>query len=186
MNVFRFLISVSLISGATLCGVNPVRGERPSDDERVPFDLVILNQVIEHMSDLHAILEAINHSLKPNGILLIETPSMEGLDHRLFKNRYWGGYHFPRHWVIFNEKLLKHLLEMHHFNVQETHYLTSPSFWLQSCHHALWDKGYKKLALIFSVKNPFALALFTMIDLIHIFSNKKTSNMRIIARKTSS
>ena len=31
----------------------------------------------------------------------MKTPNVEGLDAKLLRHRNWGGYHAPRHWVLF-------------------------------------------------------------------------------------
>jgi len=43
---------------------------------------------------------------RPGGITVLRTPSTEGLDAKLFRSGNWGGYHCPRHWVLFTEKTL--------------------------------------------------------------------------------
>src|SRR5712691_2321572 len=75
------------------------------------FDLIFLIQVLEHLSDPRSAVEKIALMLRPGGRVMIETPSTNCLDFRLFKRRYWGGYHFPRHFNLFvrehAEKLLR-------------------------------------------------------------------------------
>lgn len=147
------------------------------------FDLIILNQVIEHLDDVRGVIEAIQRLLKPGGIIFIETPSFDGLDARLFKSRYWGGYHFPRHWYIFNARLLEQLLSEFKFAEIQHEYLTSPSFWVQSFHHFFLDKGYRSIAGFFKASNPFIMAVFTVFDLLMLKLGRPTSNLRMIGRK---
>lgn len=156
-----------------------VEGVRPLET----LDAVILNQVIEHFSNIRGILSAIHNLLAPGGIVFIETPSIEGLDAKLFGGRYWGGYHFPRHWYLFSARLLRRLLEESGFEVVAEEYLASPSFWIQSLHHFFLDKGFPRLAGFFDVKNPFLLAPFTLFDTLTAFIGGKTSNMRVVACK---
>jgi SAM-dependent methyltransferase len=147
------------------------------------YDVEILNQVIEHFADVRRLLETCSRLLKPGGHLFIETPSTEGIDSRLFHQRYWGGYHFPRHFYLFDEGTLKRLLGEHGFEPIRTRYLTSPAFWVQSFHHFLIDHGMKRLANFFSVRNAPLLALFTLLDITIALLGNKTSNMRIVAKK---
>src|SRR6185503_12602246 len=42
---------------------------------RQSFDVVVLNDVLEHLNDPHATLRRCADLLKPNGIMLIQTPS---------------------------------------------------------------------------------------------------------------
>ena len=147
------------------------------------FDLVILNQVIEHVGDVPALLKQIGYLLKPDGILFVETPSFEGLDARLFRARYWGGYHFPRHWYLFNQDSLACMLGQSGYRVIKTNYLASPAFWIQSFHHLLADKGWDFLSRLFRIQNPILLAAFTSFDLAAIFTGRKTSNFRMVAQR---
>lgn len=147
------------------------------------FDLIIMNQVIEHLPDVHSVLTSLSGLLKENGILLIETPSSDGWDAKLFKKRYWGGYHFPRHFYIFNEKNLSSTLNECGFVVKQVEYLASPSFWIQSIHHLVKENISPTLAKFFSASNIGLLVFFTILDkLIGVFG-KPTSNMRVISQK---
>lgn len=157
-------------------------GPLPATSSR-EFDCVIMNQVIEHFADVRGALAAVQVLLRPGGLLFLETPSFDGLDARLFSDRYWGGYHFPRHWYLFNAPLLRELLSASGFDVIEERYLASPSFWIQSLHHFLKDKGRTALARFFEVRNIPLLAVFTLFDLATILAGGKTSTMRLVSRR---
>ena len=150
---------------------------------QMKFGAVILNQVIEHVSNPRLVIRNIKDHLKTDGIIFIETPSWEGVDASLFSSRYWGGYHFPRHFVIYSKSSLCTLLRSEGLEILSTTYLASPTFWIQSCHHFLLEAGWGKLSGFFTNKNPLLLAIFTAIDLVSILIGKPTSNMRIIAVK---
>lgn len=47
------------------------------------FDVVILTEVIEHLPDDHLALKSIYRFLKPNGILILSTPSIKAPLHKL-------------------------------------------------------------------------------------------------------
>lgn len=146
-------------------------------------DVIVLNQVIEHLDNPVGVIKKAYSVLKPGGYFFVETPSAEGWDAKLFKRRYWGGWHFPRHWTIFTLGTLKNLLEKEGFgNIKDT-WLLSPNFWAQSFHHWLIDKGVsEQIAGWMDCKNPFVLAFFSTIDLIQkLFGH--TSNMRLVAQK---
>ena len=155
-------------------------------EESQKFDVVILNQVFEHLPDVNRFLASAREKLRANGVLFIETPSFDGLDAQRFRHRYWGGYHFPRHFYIFNERLLARILDDHHFEVVDIAYLASPSFWVQSLHHALVDHGFKRLARFFDVWNIPLVGFFTLIDLLTIRLGYATSNIRVVARRKDS
>lgn len=146
-------------------------------------DLIVLNQVIEHLDDPSAVLDKASHILKKGGYIFIETPSLDGWDARIFGSRYWGGWHFPRHWTLFTDRTLTKLLEKKNFRVIEKAYLLSPNFWAQSFHHCLIDKGVsERIAGLFDCRNPLALSLFSGVDLLQkVFGH--TSNMRLVGKK---
>ena len=128
-------------------------------------------------------MEKASHLVRPGGALYIETPSTDGLDARLFRSRYWGGYHFPRHWSLFDESSLRRLVEQHGFETARVDYLASPAFWVQSFHHMFMDKNYSRHVVNFwTIRNPLALAIFTILDTVSAGIGK-TSNIRLIARR---
>ncbi len=159
----------------------------PAESLETPerFRVICLNQVLEHLQNPVRVVERLATMLEDGGYLFIETPSTDGRDSRLFQRRYWGGYHIPRHFWLFNEESLRQLLAGTGLEVVEVRYLCSPAFWIQSLHHALLDKGWTTLSKFFSVKNPLLLAVFTALDTITIWFGGKTSNIRIVGRKVS-
>ncbi len=164
-------------------GIQAVAGRFEELDTALQFDLIILNQTIEHLDSPSSVVEKASHLVKPGGALFIETPSTEGLDARLFRSRYWGGYHFPRHWSLFDESSLMRLVELHGFETIRVDYLASPAFWVQSFHHMFLDRNYSQRVVNFwTIRNPLALALFTLLDTVSA-SLGKTSNIRLIARR---
>ena len=149
-----------------------------------PPHLISMNQVIEHLDDPASAIEKAYDMLAPGGYIFIETPSTNSWDYNLFKKRYWGGWHTPRHWVLYDEKSLQYLLEAKGFEVVETNYLLSPNFWLQSMHHLIDEKlGWKKVADYFDVAHFMPLCIASGIDVIQRAVTKKTSNFRMIGRK---
>jgi len=147
------------------------------------FDVIVLNQVIEHFADVNELLSACRRLLKPGGHLLIETPSTSGLDFRWFGKRHWGGYHFPRHFYLFNAPALGRLLSRHGLQVSRVHYLASPAFWTQSLHHRVSESRWPRLASWFHLKNLPLTAAVTLLDLVLATLGGRTSNMRLVAQR---
>ncbi|MDD4994889.1 MAG: class I SAM-dependent methyltransferase [Patescibacteria group bacterium] len=143
------------------------------------FDAIILNQTIEHLHNPREIILKARRMLKRNGLLIIETPNYDSLDARIFRKRYWGGYHIPRHWHIFNKNILVGLLNECNFAVIGIQFLLSPTFWIQSLHHYFDDK-HKKIAGWFNINNLFLTLFFSLIDFV-LGALYATSNIRIIA-----
>lgn len=73
--------------------------ERFESDER--FELILMLNILEHVADPPAVLRRAAALLAPGGRILLKTPNTDTLDHRLFRHHNWGGYHCPRHWVLF-------------------------------------------------------------------------------------
>jgi SAM-dependent methyltransferase len=148
-------------------------------------DVVILNQVIEHFREPDKLIRLCHAILKPGGNLVIETPNSYGLDARIFKSRYWGGYHIPRHLVVFNSDSLRTLLESNGYSVVLSENLASPAFWIQSVHHWLADRRLgRPLARLFVVRNPILLGLATAFD-VATARFRPTSNQRLIGRRSA-
>lgn len=155
------------------------------DIEDQSADVIILNQVIEHLDDPAAVVRRAHAALKPGGFLFIETPSLDGWDARLFKARHWGGWHFPRHWTLYDKSTIRQLLESNGFEIKSLQWLLSPNFWAQSCHHWLVDHGApEKIARIMDCRNLFVMAFFTVVDMAQTRLGH-TSNMRVVCRKIS-
>lgn len=144
------------------------------------YDVIIMNQLIEHLYDPDKILKRCYDILNPGGIVIIETPNYRSLDHKLFRKKYWGGYHIPRHFNIYNDKTLKRHVEKHGFEVVKQEFLLSPAFWVQSMHHYYFDRK-SKLADFFTLNNILVTGVVTCIDMLLKLTGK-TSNQRMVAR----
>jgi SAM-dependent methyltransferase len=165
-------------------GFRTLVGQAELLDTLERFDVICMNQVLEHLQNPVGVVNRLSALLSPGGYLFIETPNTASLDARLFGSGYWGGYHIPRHFWLFSEASLRQLLTTADLSVVEVKYLASPAFWIQSFHHALLDHGWFRIARFFSEKNPLVLAPATAVDVLSILLGGKTSNIRIVARKS--
>jgi SAM-dependent methyltransferase len=146
-------------------------------------DLFVLNQVIEHFARPREVLEVLARALKPGGTIILETPDTRGLDARLFHARYWGGYHFPRHLVLFHREGLVELLARVGLDTVEARSLPSPAFWIQSFHHVASERRLlRPLTQLLQLNNPLAVVGATAFDLMRA-PFAPTSNLRVVARK---
>jgi 2-polyprenyl-3-methyl-5-hydroxy-6-metoxy-1,4-benzoquinol methylase len=149
------------------------------------LDAIVMNQVIEHLADPVAIIRKAYSMLKAGGVLIIETPSLEGWDAALFlRNGLWEGWHAPRHWQLFDEKKLSTLAKEAGFEVRQAAYILSPYLWIHSIknylefhHRAEW------LCRFLTLDNFLALSAVSLIDMIQLIVRRKTSNMRIVSQK---
>src|SRR5207244_5463137 len=119
------------------------------------FDLVIMNQLIEHVRDPIAVLHRVARALRPGGHLFVETPNLDSLDARLFRRRYWGGYHLPRHFHLFDSKSLPRLVRQAGLTPIGLKPLVCPQFWIISLQNWLSDRGRRALGRrLFRPFNP--------------------------------
>lgn len=125
----------------------------------------ILIQTVEHLADPVAVLAAIRRVLVPGGRLLVVTDNTGSLDFRIAKRRHWGGYHFPRHWYLFDAPSLRRLAATSGFEVAELGTMMSPVNWVYSLRNALDDWGAPAAVVDrLSLESPGALAVGTVVD----------------------
>lgn len=70
-----------------------------------PFDVITLWQVIEHLPDPFAVLDAAAECLAPGGVLVLDTPNPAAFQFRVLRG-YWTHVDAPRHVVLIPAKLL--------------------------------------------------------------------------------
>ena len=148
------------------------------------YDLVFLIQVLEHLGDPNAAIQKIARMLRSGGLAVFETPSTECFDFRLFHKRYWGGYHFPRHFNLFKRDNAERLLAKAGLTPVSYRVKLQPVHWVWTAHHWLQEMGapawlYRSL----NIKNPFWIGLGTVIDAMQVGLFRRSSNMQIIVRK---
>jgi len=153
-------------------------------EERESFDGIVMLQLIEHVDDPARVAASVFGLLKAGGCFVIETPNLAGWDYEIFRGRWWGHYHFPRHWNLFSTASLCRMLEANGFVVERVDYLISTSAWTISLHNYFLDKGYPDVVVrFFNYQNPLLLALFVALDWMRAKLGAQTSNQRVVARK---
>jgi 2-polyprenyl-3-methyl-5-hydroxy-6-metoxy-1,4-benzoquinol methylase len=129
------------------------------------YDLVFMVQTIEHVEKPAAVLNAVYKLLKKGGKFVIVTDNTDSIDFNLYKKRYWGGYHFPRHWNLFNRKSLSKLAEKTGFQVHNLTTIVSPVNWVYSIHNSLVAKKKPQWLIDkFTLKSTLSLFAFTVLD----------------------
>ncbi len=98
-------------------------------EESIPFnekfDLIIMNNVIEHFIDPVKVLINCKNNLSKDGKVLLITPNSNALEFSIFKN-YWAGFHAPRHTFLFNNRNIKMLGDKLGFSKIEVEPMTDP------------------------------------------------------------
>ncbi len=148
------------------------------------YDIIFMQQVIEHVHHPRAVLQKLREGLSDEGLIWIETPTSHCVDAKWFKKKYWGGYHFPRHFNIFSAEGLSHIAEQEGLSVEKVFYKPQPVHWIWSCHHCLRDKHYPAwLYERFHLKNPVLLGIFTAVEMVMKLTTGRSSNMVMLLKK---
>lgn len=84
--------------------VHNSRIEDVSIDEK--FDLVLLDNVLEHLQDPLSVLSQCRKLLRPGGSLVIEVPNIDSIGFMMF-GRYWNNLDVPRHLYHFSPSVLR-------------------------------------------------------------------------------
>lgn len=147
------------------------------------FDLIMMNQVIEHVADPRTVMQIAHRLLKPGGVLMMETPNMAGWDRSLFGAGLWGGYHFPRHWVLFSGATMTRMLQETGFTNIRILDISAAFVWSWNLGHLLqWLRFPERWASAVAPHNYAAMVVGALIDAIprRLF---RSSNMRALGRK---
>ena len=146
--------------------------------------VILMMQLIEHVESPKESLSKAFQILRQDGVLILETPSLDSWDAKIFKDRYWGGWHAPRHWSLFRERTLAEACRDCGFEIAEINYTLSPFSWLHSLQYKIRDKwGYDKLARQFDVDKFLPLCAASAVDVVQRLCHGKTGNMQMIVRK---
>ena len=87
------------------------------------YDVITLWDVFEHLPDPKISLERIGSMLKKDGVLVMSIPNLNSFDRFLFKQN-WIGWDAPRHFFLFDQKLLRELLKKNGFHYLNTFGIT--------------------------------------------------------------
>jgi SAM-dependent methyltransferase len=105
------------------------------------FDLVLMLNLIEHVHDPVAVLRRVRSLLSRHGRVLIKTPNYDSLDARVFRRANWGGYHCPRHWVLFTKESFTRAAAGVGLMVIDFSYTQGAPFWTTSVLSHLTERG---------------------------------------------
>lgn len=100
------------------------------------YDLIVMNNLIEHVIDPIKEMEKAYSLLKPGGYILLETPNTDCWDYAV-ANRCWGSLHVPRHTYLFSSSSIKLLAKKTGFKIIRTKYLLSTDNWALSVQNYL-------------------------------------------------
>jgi len=146
------------------------------------FDVVTMNQVIEHVPFPYDIMKEVFRILKKEGLFITENPNYRGFECRLFKS-YWWGYHGPRHLHFYTYEMITKMLESVGFNILKINPKRRPGGIAWSFQNLLLEKGVdKNIAYRLGLNNPAMALLFAAPEII-ISIFERTSMMEVISQK---
>lgn len=105
--------------------------------EPASFDVVTLDQVVEHLTNPVQTLAAISRILKSGGRLIISTPNPDGWGSRVFGAR-WIHWHVPYHLHFFSGRSMAMTAALTGYSVERRAVVTNSS-WLHFQWHHLID-----------------------------------------------
>lgn len=91
------------------------------------FDMVVLNQVIEHVPDPEALMRNVLGRLKPGGRAVMSFPNADSLQRKLSGHK-WINWHVPYHQHHFNRKSFGRLAEKAGYEIVRVRTIT-PNLW---------------------------------------------------------
>jgi SAM-dependent methyltransferase len=160
--------------------------------EAASFDLILALHVIEHVDDPDSFARRAAELLAPGGLLVLATPNWDSRDARRFRG-HWGGNHFPRHWVLYDEGTLRELASSVGLQTERVEYQPNPIFWVWSCHSWLrarfpgrrWpDALFPPVAIFASSLRSFLLqSAFTVVDVALRGVTGRTGSIAVELRK---
>jgi SAM-dependent methyltransferase len=155
------------------------------------FDLIVASHVIEHVDDPVGFARRAAQLLKPGGVFMFATPNVDSADVRRF-GRFWGGWHFPRHWTLYDPQSAQRLAEQIGLNVEQISYEVNPVFWNWTCHARMresrGDDFADKLFPPVSIFQPglqsfVLLSIFTIVDIVQKLITGRTASMQVELRR---
>jgi 2-polyprenyl-3-methyl-5-hydroxy-6-metoxy-1,4-benzoquinol methylase len=156
-------------------------GPVESLDSNNEFDFVLLLNLIEHVQNPEIVLNTIFRSMKSGGLLYIKTPNTDSINRYIFDAKYWGGFHAPRHWVLFNKANFSELARKTGYSIEKFTYTQGAPQWAASILGTFF-KGNRNSPMHTDFKFSFLLMLFACIDYLRL-PFCKTDQMIFLLKK---
>ncbi|MBM3844987.1 MAG: class I SAM-dependent methyltransferase [Verrucomicrobia bacterium] len=170
-------------------GVRVVVGNVETDIESLQdngHDLIVMRQLLEHLRDPGVAVRNVFRKLRAGGVVIIDTPNRGGLDYWIWKKKFWGGYHIPRHFHLFTLHSLTQLMKDAGFHIYDQGYLPSLGFWVMSLRNQLGlnsaQRGKSIWEFLYFKNIPLSVG-FILFDWIRIKLGFQSSNQFIIGQK---
>jgi 2-polyprenyl-3-methyl-5-hydroxy-6-metoxy-1,4-benzoquinol methylase len=105
------------------------------------YDLILMLNLIEHVSNPRKVLVKARKLLTPGGRIYIQTPNFRALDDRIFRHSSWAGYHCSRHFVLFTPESFTRLINSLELHIASLKYTQGACFWSVSILEILRRRG---------------------------------------------
>lgn len=151
------------------------------------YDLIFMQQVVEHLINPEQDLRILLAHLNPNGLLVVETPLQGSWDYRIFQclaPGVWEGFHIPRHFNVWSQFGFSEVIERVGGEIVEINRKIKPVHWTVSIQNYLKSKSRTKSMFFFSNKNIPILCAFAVLDLFQILAGKG-SDVRYVIQNRS-
>lgn len=158
------------------------------------FHLATSFHLVPHLADPRGTLITLNKTLRPGGYLLLDMVNVGTADFDLLgRSGHWGGFHFPRHWNLFDQERLTRLATECGFRPVTCEYYANPVLWILSLH----SLGKRRLGSWATRLFPPAgflrgglwililTVVFTALDHLQRLVTGKTASMRVLYQKVS-
>lgn len=142
-------------------GLTVLGGGIETLDPNASFDLILLNQVLEHLEDPSATVAILAARLKPGGRLIINVPNFASWQAR-FGGRCWFHLDPPRHLHHFSSPALTALAGRHRLEIERISYVSpehDPYGWVQSALNRLDRRSNRLTRLLMQLDPPDAANL---------------------------
>ena len=93
----------------------PVREGTIDDETGRYYDIAVSFHVIEHVDSPRRFLASISERLRPEGVVVLETPNIDSFPFRMLRKR-WRQF-IPEHYYFFDERTITRLLEVSGYKV---------------------------------------------------------------------
>ncbi len=104
------------------------------------FDVIRLNNVLEHLSDPKETFREVRRILKPDGIVYITVPNTRSLNFWLFGEN-WYGLDSPRHVISYCPETLRFLCDATGFQIAKIRFQSGAFNFVRSVKYLLEEKG---------------------------------------------
>lgn len=149
------------------------------------FDVIRMNHVIEHLSDLDKTMDLLVGILKPDGKFIIQTPNSSSMTFKIFR-RYWGALHYPYHTIIFSPQGMKSASQRWGLRLDDIQHTSMPTGWSMSIENLLKEFLSIRQRGRLAVYSVFIFMAMPFVYIEALFSPQKSTILDYVMKKNDS